>query len=160
VAHRDLFISWMNDAYTMEESIIPVLENHIQDAKDHPQLQAKLKDHLDETHHHAAVVKECLQRLGKSPSTVKSTMAAMTGKVQGMSTGMADDELIKDGLSDFSTEYFEIASYKALITAARDLGEMECEQAFQEILYEEQKMAAWLDEQLPLLVQHTMRQAA
>jgi cell pole-organizing protein PopZ len=37
---------------------------------------------------------------------------------------------------------------------------MECERAFEEILNDEQEMADWLDINLPLLVEQTIRHAA
>ena len=157
---KDLFVSWLNDAYSMEKSITQVLENHVKDAKDHPQLQAKLQEHLDKTQHHAEIVEGCLQALGKRPSAVKSTMAAMMGRAQGMSTALAKDELVKDSLADVSTEYFEIASYQALIAAAEKLGEQGCVTGFQEIVRDEEEMATWLNQQLPMLVQETMQQVS
>src|SRR5918911_4841797 len=94
--HKDLFVSWLNDAYSMEQSIAQVLENHVKDAKNNPQLQAKLQEHLDQTRRHADLVKDCLQCLGESPSAIKSTMANVMGTIQGMATGGAKDELVKD----------------------------------------------------------------
>lgn len=157
---RDLFVSWLNDAYSMEQSITQVLENHVKDAKDHPQLQAKLQEHLDQTRHHADLVKECLQRLGESPSAVKSTLANVMGRMQGISTGMAKDELVKDSILDYATEYFEIASYRDLIVAGQELGYQECVDSFKEILREEEDMASWLQRQSPMLVQETLQQVA
>ena len=157
---KDLFVSWLNDAYSMQQSITQVLENHVKDAKDHPQLQAKLQEHLDQTRHHADLVKDCLQRLGESPSAFKSTMANVMGKIQGISTGAAKDELVKDSILDYATEYFEIASYRDLIVAGQELGYQECVDSFKEILREEENMASWLQQQSPMLVQETLQQAA
>ena len=44
----------------MEQSIAQVLENHVKDAKNNPQLQAKLQEHLDQTPRQADLVKDCL----------------------------------------------------------------------------------------------------
>jgi len=98
--------------------------------------------------------------MGESPSTVKSGMANVMGMLQGMSTGMAQDELVKNGIADYATEYFEMASYKALITAAQELGDQESVRTFQEILRDEEEMANWLNQQLPTIVQETMREEA
>ena len=155
---RDLFVSWLNDAYSMEQSIAQVLENHVKDAKNNPQLQAKLQEHLGQTRRHADLVKDCLQRLGESPSAIKSTMANVMGTIQGMATGGAKDELVKDSIQDYATEYFEIASYRDLIIAARDLGYQECVDSFNEILREEENMADWLQQHSPMLVQETLQQ--
>lgn len=156
---NDLFTRWMNEAYRMETSMMPVLEHHISDAESRPKLQEKLREHLDATHHHADLVRSCLERLGEAAPD-DAAAASSLADAHTVANAAQGDLLIKDGLNDFSTEQYEIATYKALITAARDLGQMECEQAFQEILSDEQEMAGWLDVNLPLLVEQTIRHAA
>ena len=157
MAHEEIYMAWLNDAYGMETALVQVLQNHVKDAKDHPQLQAGLQQHLEQTRRHAELDKACLERLGESPSTIKSTMANVMGTLQGMATGMAKDELVKNAIADYSTEYFEIASYHALIRTAQELGQPECVLTFQQILREEEDMANWLNEQLPMLVQETLQ---
>ena len=159
VAKNDLFIRWMYEAYRMETSMMPILEHHISDAEGHPKLQARLHEHLEATHHHADLVSSCLERLGEA-RPVDGDGVSPLENAHTVTNGAAGDLLIKDGLNDYSTENFEIATYKALITAARDLGQMDCERSFQEILDDEQKMADWLDVNLPLLVEQTIRHAA
>ena len=87
-------------------------------------------------------------------------MANVMGKIQGISTGAAKDELVKDSILDYATEYFEIASYRDLIVAGQELGYQECVDSFKEILREEENMASWLQQQSPMLVQETLQQAA
>src|SRR5215211_3161377 len=135
---NEVLIGWLNDAYAMEQSISQVLENHAKDAKDQPQIQARIQQHLDETRRHAELVKGCIERLGGSTSAVKSGMATVMGKVQGMSTGMARDELIKNALNDYGTEYFEMACYKALIAAAQEVGDQETITICQQIIRDEE----------------------
>ncbi|HVX30030.1 MAG TPA: DUF892 family protein [Nitrolancea sp.] len=155
----ELFTRWINEAYRMEVAMIPVLEHHISDAERLPKLQAKLQEHLRATQHHAALVRSCLERLGETvPSDGELTSPLENAHT--VANAGPEDLLIKDGLNDFSTEQYEIATYKALITAARDLGHLECERAFEEILDDEQEMANWLDINLPLLVERTIRHAA
>jgi ferritin-like metal-binding protein YciE len=150
-------IAWLNDAYAMERSITQVLENHAKDAKDHPPMQARIEQHLEETRRHADLVKGCVERLGGSTSSIKGGVATVMGTVQGMSTGMAADELVKNALHDYGTEYFEMACYKALIAAAQDIGDQETVAVCQQILRDEEAMAAWLDRQLPGVVTETLR---
>ena len=150
---KERFVSWLNDAYSMEQSIGQVLENHVNDAKDVPLLQTQLEKHLEQTRHHAEIIKGCLERLGESPSTVKSGFANIMGTLQGMSTGMAQDELVKNAISDYATEHFEIASYTALITAAQDYGDADIVRACESIRDDEQEMAKWLEQHLPMVVQ-------
>ncbi|NJO55149.1 MAG: DUF892 family protein [Rhodospirillales bacterium] len=55
------------------------------------------------------------------------------------------DEVIKDSLTGYAFEHFEIASYKALITMANTLGEGRIAETLAQSLAEEQEMARWLD---------------
>lgn len=150
---RDTLISWLNDAYGMEQALVPVLENHAKDARDsHPDVQAKDLEHLEQTRRHAELVRSCIERLGGDVSTTKSAMGKVAGFFQGMSTGMAPDELVKNGLSDYAAEQFEIICYKALIHAARIAGHEEIIPTLEEILREDEEMALWLNQNMPRLI--------
>ncbi len=85
---HDQLITWLNSAYSMEENLARVLENHAKDAKDVPWVRERDEQHLAETKRHAERVKECLDLLGAKPSTIKSVMGNLTGMVQGASSGV------------------------------------------------------------------------
>ncbi len=160
MAHKELYISWLNDAYGLEQALIPVLENHAKDAKDHPHVQARIQQHIEETRRQADMVKSCIERNGGSTSSIKSGMSKLFGTVQGASTGLAKDELIKNALADYSAEHFEIASYTSLIAAAEQLGDRETAQICQQILQEEIDMANWLQQQIPLITGEMLQMQA
>ena len=149
MAHKELVIAWLNDAHAMELGIAQVLERHAEEAKDHPQMHAGLQRHLEQTRRHAELVKGCVERMGGETSGVKSGMASVMGTVQGMTTKLAKDELIKNTLHDYGTEHFEIACYTSLIAAAENLGDQETVRACQEILRDDQAMADFLFQQIP-----------
>ena len=153
---KDLVIAWLNDAHGMENALIQILEHQIKDAKDYPQVQTKLEEHLEQTRRHADLVKGCVENLGSHTSTVKSGMASLFGQMQALSTGPAKDELVKNALADYAAENFEVASYTALITAAQELGDQQTASVCQQILQEDQAMADWLEQNLPTLVQQSM----
>jgi len=159
MAHqKDTLIGWLNDAFAMEKGLVQVLENHASDVKDRPEMYRKIAEHLEKTRLHADRVRECVERLGGSTSTVKTAMGAISGFFQGRSTGVSPDELVKNALSDYAAEHFEIASYTALIVAARALGETEVARICEDILRDEQDMARWLENQLPTVVQEYLGQ--
>ena len=149
MAHKELVIAWLNDAHAMELGIAQVLERHAEEAKDHPHMQAGLQRHLEQTRRHAELVKECVERMGGETSGIKSGMASVMGAVQGMTTKLAKDELIKNTLHDYGTEHFEIACYTSLIAAAENLGDQETARVCQEILRDDQAMADFLFQQIP-----------
>lgn len=150
---QKVLVGWLNDAYATEQNQIQVLENHIQDAADHPQIQSRLRSHLTQTRKHSETVEGCIKQLGGSTSASKSTMGKIGGFFSGLSTGMTEDELVKNCLADYSMEHFEIASYKSLIAGAEALGEHDVADACRQILRDEEDMAAWLERNLGTVVQ-------
>ena len=160
MAHKDLLIAWLNDAHGMETSLIPVLENHAKDATDHPAMQARIQQPVEETRRHAELVQSCVERLGESTSSLKTGMSKLFGNIQSVATGPFHDELVKNALSDFAAENFEIASYRALIAAAQEFGDQQTVSICQQILRDEEAMAQWLDQHLPIVVRETFQQKA
>ena len=160
MADRERVIAWLNDAHAMERSIAQVLKNHAGDAKDRPQIQARNQQHLDESNRHAELVAGCIRRLGGGVSALKTGVATMMGTVQGMTTGLFRDELVKNALHDYGTEHFEMACYRALIAVAQEVGDQETAAVCQQIIADEEAMAAWLNEQLPGVVVETLRAPA
>lgn len=141
---KEQVISWLNDAYAMETSITKVLENHVKDAKDDPEMQSRLEIHLNETHRQAERLQSCIQQLGGSVSTTRSVLSQAMGKVQAVATGLFGDEQLKNALMDYSTEHFEIACYRSLIEAANELGAENVAAVARQNLEEEERMAEWL----------------
>lgn len=161
---KEQLITWLNDAYGLEQNLTKVLEHRVKDVSDHPNMKAKVQQHLEQTRRHADLVKGCIERLGGKTSSVKSGMANISGTIQGLSTGAAKDEMVKNVLSDYSSEQFEIASYLSLISAATELGDQETVRICEQILKDEEDMASWLAQQIPnatklYLQQHTGQQA-
>jgi ferritin-like metal-binding protein YciE len=157
---RDTLIGWLNDAYAMEKGLVQVLENHANDVKDRPEMYRKIAEHLEKTKMHAERVRDCVERLGGSTSTVKTAMGSVSGFLQGRSTGASPDELVKNALADYASEHLEIASYRALNVAARSLGEQHIVQVCEGILRDEEDMARWLEQSLPTVVQEYLGQHA
>jgi ferritin-like metal-binding protein YciE len=150
--------AWLNSAYAMEESLVQILENHVNDAKDQPEIRDRLEQHLSETRRHVEQVRQCLDLLGETPSTMKSMLGNFVGMLQGASTGIFRDELMKNCLMDFAAENFEIACYRALLTAAEELERPEIANICLEILRDEEAMALWLEERIPAITRITLQQ--
>jgi ferritin-like metal-binding protein YciE len=80
--------------------------------------------------------------------------------MQGPSTGMFRDELMKNALMDYAAEHLEIASYRALIAAAEELGHRDIAVICRSILAEEEAMAEWLAEQVPVITRLMLEEVA
>ncbi|RKS05127.1 ferritin-like metal-binding protein YciE [Nocardiopsis sp. Huas11] len=159
MSSREQLIIWLNDAYAMEKALEDVLERHAKDAKDHPDVHERIVRHIEETRGQAETVRGCIESLGGSPSVAKNTFADVLGAMQGVVTKPAKDTMVKNALADFATEQFEIACYRALIHSARVLGEEEIALKLTGILRQEEDMAAFLEEKLPIAVNEVLAQA-
>lgn len=160
MAHKEMFIAWMKDAYAMEISLIETMERRVDAAEGYPQIQERDREHLEETRRHADMMKSCIEAYDEDTSSVKSGMSKLTGMLQGMGTKGASDTLVKNSIADYASEHFEIASYRALIEAAREFGDQKTLEVCQEILKDEERMASFLEEHLPSVVHDTMRHEA
>lgn len=149
-------LEWLNDAYAMELAIIPVLENHANDAKRHPEIRRRDLKHLKETKQHAKDVKRCIEHLGAKPSATKKVIGRITGAMQSMATEPFEDEIMKNFLTDYATEHFEIAAYRSLIIAANEAGHPKIARVCEEILEEELDMAEWIEDNMPKAVRLTL----
>ena len=156
-SNSDLLISWLNDAYGMETNLVQVLEHQVNDAQDYPQVQARLQQHLEQTRHHAELVKQCVQQLGGDVSSLKAGMSGIMGKVQALSTEVAQDEMIKNALQDYAAESFEVASYTSLIKAAYECGEANVATICQQILQQDRDMQQWIEQNIPTLTVEVMQ---
>jgi ferritin-like metal-binding protein YciE len=146
---RKQLIAWLRDAHAMELSLAKVLENHAGDAEEFPDVRERQLQHLNETKRHADMVEQCLAMLDDEPSGAKQAIGKALGKMQGAASGMFGDDVMKNVLSDFSAEQMEIACYRSLVVAARELGEERITEICEEILREEEAMAEWLKERIP-----------
>lgn len=160
MTEKELFIAWLNDAYSTELAMMPVLENHAKDAADYPQIHDRQIQHLEETRRQAERLETMIKSLGGKISTVKSITGKTLGLGKSVSTGIFSDEMIKNFLADYAAEHLEIASYKSLIAAAQHLGEDQCVPVLEEILAEEVSMAAWLKEHIPMATVESIKIAS
>ena len=150
---RDELIAWLNDAHAMEQTLIPILDNHARDAdRDRPAAAARLREHVWETRRHVQRLEECLGLLGTSPSMITSALSSLMGSIESVGTAALGDEVVKNVLMDYAAEQFEVACYKALVAAANEIGEARIARLCQENLLEDEAMANWLDRQIPLMV--------
>jgi ferritin-like metal-binding protein YciE len=153
-------VTWLNSVHAIELSLAQTLQNHANDARDLPEISVRIAGHVAETRRHAELVERCLALLGEKPSMMKSTLGNLMGMMQAPSTGVFHDELMKNALMDFAAENLEIASYRALIAAADELGQPDIAEICRGILIEEEAMAEWLEEQIPTITHLMLQQVA
>src|SRR5687768_14534588 len=144
----------------METGLIGILENHASHFGDVlPNAARRLQQHIVETQQHVQRLNECLRIMDSAPSGVKSAVSSVLGSVEGATTVMFRDTLVKDALADYASEQFEIACYTALAHAATELGHPDVARLCRQNLEEDRAMADWLLQQLPAVVSQEVFQA-
>jgi ferritin-like metal-binding protein YciE len=160
MADKELLISWLRDAHAMETALIPVLEQHAKDASGNRMVAQRIALHAEQTRRHAELVRGCLEQLNVSESMIKSGASNVLGWAHAYSTKMFSDENVKNGLTDYAVEHFELACYKALEHAAMTIGDTRIAETCRMIQQDEREMADFLAEQLPAIVREAMTRPA
>lgn len=157
---RDEIIDWLNDAYAMERALEITLEKQANSGEVHRAIRERAAIHLDQTRAHAERVQRCLDMLGTTPSTVKSTASQVLETGKKYMTMFARDERVKDYLAMVGSEYFEVACYKALIVAARHAGEERLVDELSQNMREDAETARWLDDNIDAVIRDYLSEAA
>ena len=121
--------------------------------ENYPELKARIEQHIGETQRQAERVRKCIERRGENTSTIKDAGGKMLGFGQAISGMFVGDEVMKGSIACSAFEAMEIASYRILIDTARQVGDEETAQTCEQILREEEAMANWLEQNLPVLTQ-------
>ncbi len=150
---KSSYIGWLNDAHALELSLVTMLEKQIAETEDMPDMQSKLKEHLEETKRHVKMVESAIERNGGSISATKDFMGKVSATVSGLGMSMMDDAMVKNVHSSYAAEHAEIATYTLLQAAADFYEDEETATMCGEILEDEIDMADWLLEQLPIVVE-------
>jgi ferritin-like metal-binding protein YciE len=148
---RNRLIGWLNDAYSLEQSLIQSLDMQIPLMEDHPETQARLEEHQDETERHKEMVAAAIKSLGSSPSTAKAALGSVSGFFSGL-MNVGSDQAVRNLVTDYAMEHMEIATYRSLAAAAEVLDETEIVAMCEEILEDELRMAQWIEDHLPHVV--------
>ncbi|WP_337050079.1 ferritin-like domain-containing protein [Serratia fonticola] len=150
---REHFSDWLRDAHAMEKQAETMLDGMKDRVKDYPRLRHRIIEHIEETRQQQVQLKACIQRLDASTSELKDFAGKATAFGQTLSGICMEDEVVKGVISSYVFEHLEIASYKALIAAAQQLGDIETQRSLEAILQQEQAMANWLMENIPSITQ-------
>ena len=147
--HTDQLTRWVEDAYGMESLLIDTLTEQLPRLRGHPEMEAKVLEHLERTHGHLNMLDERIARLGGEASSLRKggLSTFLHGMMSRWITG-PHGTLVKLCIGDFAAEHYEIATYTMLITAAQLCRDKETVRVCQEILPDEEEMARWLEEHL------------
>jgi ferritin-like metal-binding protein YciE len=146
---KENLLDWLRDAHAMEQQAETMLKGQASRIEHYPVLKARIEEHIQETIGQRELLEGCIKRLGGSPSTIKDVMGKMAAFGQALGGMTASDEIVKGAMAGYVFEHFEIASYTALIAAAKTAGDPETARVCEDILVQEEAMADWLATHLP-----------
>jgi ferritin-like metal-binding protein YciE len=149
---QEHLVDWLRDAYAMEKQAESMLKAQASRLDHYPTLRVRIEQHLDETLSQQRLLEECLARLGSGPSAMKDLAARIAAFGQAVGGMTMTDEVVKGSMSGYVFEQMEVASYTALIAAAKAVGDAETLRCCEAILSQEVEMGRWLLEHLPGVV--------
>jgi ferritin-like metal-binding protein YciE len=142
---RNKLISYIQDAFAMENHIVETLEKQVKATHKFPDIQAQIENHLEATKQHRQRMEDRLGFYNTKPSAGKEAVASVMGNVAGAVAGARTDSLAKDARDDYATDHLEIAAYELLIATAQAFGDRDTIQACEMNLRDEVVMAHWLE---------------
>jgi ferritin-like metal-binding protein YciE len=152
-AHPDLvrsdFVTGLVNAHAVEKQARELIEAQIKRSRAYPDVEARLRRHLDETNRQEERLDRLLARFDESRSVFKDTMMSVSAVMTSMAHAAADDEILKNTFANAAFENYEIAAYQSLIAMAEHLGIDDAVGPLRESLEEEKAMAAWVQENVP-----------
>jgi ferritin-like metal-binding protein YciE len=146
-------IEGLRDAYAMEKAMEIALQKLMAHPHTHLALHKQASLHCTATRRHAEALAACLRRLGSEASLLKAELAQGMELMKSVGAGFVRDERIKDVLTIFATEHFEIACHARLRTGAQHFGLLEIVRICDEILLAEKRMSKWLEFNLPQITE-------
>jgi len=142
------FITGLHNAHAMETQAIQLLTRQVERLENYPELEARLRAHLEESKVQRTRLEEVLHTLDEQHSALKEAVLGLGGNIAALAHTTASDEIIKNTLANYMFEHFEIAAYKSLIAMSEFLDHPAGAAAARDSLREEEAMAAWIDERI------------
>src|SRR4051794_31947643 len=143
---RQHLVDWLRDAHAMEQQAEHMLKAQAARIENYPLLKARIEEHIQETLDQQKMLESCITRLGSSPSVVKDAIGKAAAFGQALGGMVASDEIVKGAMAGYVFENMEIASYTALIAAAKTVGDRQTQSICEQILAQEVAMSQWLAE--------------
>jgi ferritin-like metal-binding protein YciE len=142
------FVDWLKDAYFMELHYAKALKEHLGAARDYPRLHRLVEEHLWATTSHAYEVGLCLERLNWNVKDLRCDRSFLRAPFE-QPPSISQETVINNIIVELTTEYYEIARYIEIITAATNLGDPLTIRTCEAILEDEEAMAGKLIVELP-----------
>ncbi len=150
-ALRDLFVVGTRNLHAVEKQALSIMTPQLSRIENYPEVAEQLRLHIDETNAQIARLDEILAELDTSGSALKDAGLSLSGSMAAIAHSVAGDEILKNSFANYAFEHFEIASYTSLITLAEDGGFASATSRLRQSLSEEERMATWIGDALPMI---------
>jgi len=169
-------IQYLNEAYGKERELETALTAHIQMTTRAP-YKKRLQEHLRETKGHAREVERRIKKLGgkaeilpapgpdvvtEAAGTVTSVaskaVAAAKGPLHAIRGTSEPEKMLKNAKTEYWNEFEEIATYTAIETLSEEVGDKDTAKLARKIRREEERMARFLEKQIPQLAKAVVRE--
>src|SRR3954468_17668284 len=162
-------VQYLNEAYGKEKQLETALQAHIGMTTRAP-YKKRLQQHLRETKDHGKQLERRIKKLGGAPdagpdlpgpdlpgaeavaNVAGRAVALAQGQVQALrGTGEAE-KMLKNAKDEYHEEAEEIANYTAIEALANLVGDKDTARMAKSIRRDEERMAKFLEKQIPTLV--------
>src|SRR5256712_2456833 len=162
-------VQYLNEAYGKEKQLEAALQAHIGLTTRQP-YKKRLQQHLSETKNHGRMVERRIKALGGAAETVsvpgpdaltgaaeaglnaaQRALALAKGPLHAMRGTSTPERMLKNAKTEYSEEAEEIATYTAIESLAKSVGDKETARLAHEIRRQEERMAQFLEKLIPQL---------
>jgi len=158
-------LQYLDEAYGKEKELEAALTAHIAMTTRKP-YKKRLQDHLKETKGHARQLERRMKKLGGGPGKVAKLAGQASGQAKSLAKGPLHmvrgtseaEKMLKNAKTEYWNEHEEIATYTAIETLAEDVGDKETAKMARSIRREEERMASFLERQIPTLTKAVVRE--
>lgn len=170
-------VQYLNEAYAKEKELEISLQAHIGMTPAGPRkaYKNKLQEHLKETKSHGKQLERRIKKLGggagaldkpreavatgagKAAAAAKGGMASAKGALHAARGTSEEEMLLKNAKTQYFNEHEEIATYSAIETLADEVNDKETAKLARDIRRDEEKMARYLERQIPTLTKAVVK---
>ena len=167
-------VQYLNEAYGKEKELETALQAHI-GMTTRPPYKKRLQQHLKETKGHSRSVKQRIKQLGgeadttpapgpvgevasAATSVASKAVSAAKGPLHAIRGAGEQEKMLKNAKTEYFNEHEEIATYSAIETLAESVGDKDTAKLAREIRRDEERMAKFLQGQIPVLTKGVARE--
>ena len=155
---QEKFLHELADIYDAEHRFLEAQQQMLDEASAQ-ELQGMIQQHIDQTQQQIEVLDQVYEQLGQQPERITCQVAQ--GLVAEGQEGMQEAQAgpLRDTMiasAQLKVEHYEVASYRGLLTGARQMGQNEIASLLLQNLQQEEQTALLVEQSTPMLLQKAM----